>query len=318
MKIAIIGSGSWGSALAIVAHRAGNQVTIWSRNHDICQQINLAHQNPSYLPSIVFSKDIRATSKLVDILEQDILLLVVPAQNIRQLCIELRSLKLSSQSILVVCAKGIEQESLKLMSEIVQEILPLNQLAILSGPNFAHEVADDLPTITSIAASDIKLSNMLAKTLCNLNFRIYPNDDLIGTQVFAAAKNVLAIATGIVIGKKLGENAKASIISRGICEINALSLAMGGKVETLLAPAAIGDIYLTCSSVTSRNTSLGIAIAKELSAPEALAEGFYSAISINTLALKLKIAMPVCQSVYQIIHEAAPVNSIIAKILLRP
>ena len=317
MKIAVLGSGSWGTALALVANRAQHEIVIYSRSNEVCQQINLKQENVSYLSNIILPKTITATNELADIIDMDILIIAIPAQNIRNLCIDLKKLNLPDNKILLICSKGIEQKSLNLMSETVKEILPMTQVAVLSGPNFAREVAMDLPTITTIASSDIKLSEMLAKSLSNINFRIYPSDDVIAVQIIGAAKNVLAIATGITIGKKLGENAKASIISRGVFEINALSLAMGGRYDAILSPAGLGDIHLTCSSSTSRNTSMGIAIAQGTVANNALAEGFYSAESINALAKKLNIEMPICSAIYKIMYEKFDVDFIINELLRR-
>jgi glycerol-3-phosphate dehydrogenase (NAD(P)+) len=317
MKIAIIGSGSWGTALALSAYRAKNDVVIWSRNQSTAAEINQYHTNSHYLANIQLPNDIIATNNLAETLKSDLLLLSIPAQNIRQLCEDLVKLNLSKEIILVICSKGIEQESLKLMSEVIKEILPNNKTAFLSGPNFAHEVAQNLPAIASLASKDSNIARIIASNLTSSNFRIYPNSDPIGTQIMGAAKNVLAIATGISIGKNLGENAKAAILSRGIIEINSLSLAKGGDSQTLLAPAGIGDIHLTCSSATSRNTSYGIALAQNQPKAQVLAEGFYSAKSIHLLAKSLNIEMPICKAVYQIVHQNQSIDTIITELLYR-
>lgn len=318
MKIGVIGSGAWGTALALVSSRSDNQVIIYSRSIDICNQINDIHTNSRYLPEIILPKSIKANNNLLGILDSDVLLLSIPAQNIRLLCAELAELKLSPNVILAICSKGIEQGSLKLMSEVVTEILPNNKVAILSGPNFAYPVAQDLPAITSIASNNGLTSLMLAENLSSINFRIYPNEDVIGTQIFGAVKNVLAIATGVAIGRELGENAKAAIVSRGINEINSLSLAMGGRSSTLLAPAGIGDVHLTCSSSTSRNTSYGIALSTGSAAQECLVEGFFTSKSINSLAEKFSVQMPICQAVYQVTHGYISLDDAIKELLNRP
>ncbi len=316
MRIGVIGSGSWGTALACIAERASNHsVLIFSRNISICEEINNLHQNAHYLPGIILSNKITATNNLQYMLDLDILLLSIPAQNIRTLCLDLANLNLSSKTIIVICSKGIEQDSLNLMSEVVAQTLPLNRVAILSGPNFAHPAAQNLPTITSIAAQDIELSIMLANILKNPNFRIYANDDIIGTQIFGAVKNVLAIATGVVIGMELGENAKAAIISRGINEINSLCIKMGGSANTILSPAGIGDVHLTCSSPSSRNTTYGIALSKGDPSHEKLVEGFFTSKSVHVLAEKFGIKMPICQAVYMVTHEHSSLKSAIKELL---
>ena len=220
--------------------------------------------------------------------------------------------------ILIICSKGIEQNSLKLMSEVIEEILPNNPIAILSGPNFALEVAKNLPAITSISSVNISLANELAHKLTSPNFRVYPNQDIIGTQIIGAAKNVLAIATGITIGKNLGENAKSAVFSRGIYEINNLLLAKGGKTETLLSPAGIGDLNLTCSSLTSRNTTYGMLIAQgNKNSNTSLIEGFYTAESIFMLSKALKIEMPIAETIYQVTHQNLTLEQAIEKLLKR-
>lgn len=320
MKIAVIGGGSWGTALSLVAHRASHEVSIHVRNLEICNEVNKKKTNMRYLPGISLPADIIAyNNDLSKALESDILLLVVPAQSMLRLCLELKRLNLNSNKILIICAKGIEQKSLKLMSEVVADVLPSNPVAVLSGPNFALEVAKNLPAIASIASSDNNLAYSLSSFLSSNNFRIYPNDDIIGTQIIGAAKNVLAIATGIAIGKEYGENAKAAIISRGIEEIANLLLSKGGKIDTLISPAGIGDIYLTCSSATSRNTSYGIALGQNrVRDYNILVEGFATAESIMMLASKLSVQMPICQAVYKITHENFSLEKVVQELLDRP
>lgn len=320
MRIAVIGSGAWGCALGMSISRANHEVIIYSRDLKICEEINNQHSNLKYLPEISLPKQLKASANIAEIINSDILLLSVPAQSIRQICLELKSNNIESSKSIIICSKGIEKESLKLMSEVVKEILPHNPIAVLSGPNFAAEVAQDLPAISSIASEDYNFALTLSNYLSSDHFRIYPNDDIIGTQVMGAVKNVLAIATGIVIGKEFGENAKAAVISRGMCEIANLSLARGGKIETLLAPAGFGDIHLTCSNQTSRNTAYGIALGKkgESAIGGVLVEGFYSAEAVYMLAQKLAVKMPLCESVYKILHKNASLDHVIYELLERP
>ncbi len=319
MKVAVIGSGAWGTALAIIAFRAGNQVKIWSRDEHVCYDINFKHKNSKHLQDIKLPSSIKAISNLKDVLDSEIILLATPAQTTRSICEELKRENIPSNKILIACAKGIERNSLKLMSEVIDEILPENKVAVLSGPNFAMQIAQGMPAISSISSSDLELAQELAKIIGNPFFRIYPNQDIIGTQIFGAAKNVLAIATGIVIGKKLGENTKSAVFSRGIYEINNLVIAKGGSLETLLSPAGLGDLNLTCGSITSRNTSYGVAIAEDKHLEfQILAEGFYTAESIVLLAKSLKVNMPIAESIYKIIEQNYPVDSVIAELLSRP
>ena len=318
MKITVLGGGSWGGALALAAYRANNQVSIWSRSDAISSEINTLHSNNKYLPGIRIPESIVAFSEFKNIKQSDALIIAIPAQKIRELCKQLTKINLSNKAILIICSKGIEQNSLKLMSEVIEEILPNNPIAILSGPNFALEVANNLPAITSISSGNINLANELSYKLASPNFRIYPNKDIIGTQIIGAAKNVLAIATGITIGKNLGENAKSAIFSRGIYEINNLLLAKRGKTETLLSPAGIGDLNLTCSSLTSRNTTYGMLIAQgNHSSNTSLVEGFYTAESIFMLAKKLEVEMPIAETIYQVTHKNLPLDIAIENLLKR-
>lgn len=319
MKIAIIGSGSWGTALALVCHRASHEVIICSRNQQVCNEINTKHTNYSNLPGLILPNNITAYADLAEVLSADILLLVTPAQSIRQLCLELKKLNIDSKKTLILCAKGIEQKTYKLMSEVVREILPTNPIAILSGPNFALEVAKDLPAITSIASDDYNFAVTLSGYLSSSHFRVYPNDDIIGTQIIGAAKNVLAIATGIVMGRNLGENAKAAVISRGISEISNLLAAKGGKIETMISPSGFGDIHLTCSSATSRNTAYGIALGQNKAKQNnGLVEGFYSAEALFMLSNSLAMKMPICESVYKVVHQNMSLDHVIYELLDRP
>ncbi len=319
MEIAVLGSGSWGSALALICHRAKNKVTIWSRNNNTTIELNNKHTNKIYLPDILFPESIKGSNNLKSILNNEALLLTIPSQNIRQLCQDLAHLNLSSDKILIICAKGIEQKTLKLLSEVVEDILPNNPIAVLSGPNFAREVAQGLPAIASLACSDRELSINLAKNLSSSNFRIYPNQDIIGTQIIGAAKNVLAIATGIAIGKNLGENAKSAIFSRGICDINSLISAKGGLVDTIFSPAGIGDLNLTCSSSTSRNTSYGIALANgDKNSNGNLVEGFFTAESIYNLAKNYGVEVPVIEAIYNILYQNHDIEKTIHALLNRP
>ena len=319
MKIAVIGGGSWGGALALVAHRASHEVVIYSRDNNVCEEINKSKTNSRYLPGITFPSDIKAHADLSMVIDSDIILLAVPAQSIRQLSNALKKINISSKKTIIICAKGIEQKSFKLMSEVVREILPDNPVAVLSGPNFALEIAKDLPAVSSIASEDYNFAVTLAEYLSSNHFRIYPSDDIIAVQIIGAAKNVLAIATGVVIGKEYGENAKAAIISRGISEITNLLLAKGGRVDALVTPAGFGDVLLTCNSPTSRNTSYGIALGRDEAKDGAvLVEGFYSAESLYMLAKSLDVKMPICQSVYKIIHQNISLDKVIQELLERP
>jgi glycerol-3-phosphate dehydrogenase (NAD(P)+) len=321
-NIAVIGSGAWGTALATIAAKRFSRVNIITRNVQVISDINNLHENKLYLPSITLPESIIASSDYNLAKHAEILIIAIPAQHIREVLANFSYDNFNKT--IIICSKGVEQNSLKLMSEVVSEILPAAKVAILSGPNFAHEVASNFPSAATIAASDLTLANFIADKLNNEMFRIYTSDDIISTQICGAAKNVLAIACGIVMGKKFGENAKAALITRGIAEIGRLSIAKGGNIKTMLGLGGIGDIMLTCNSAKSRNTSLGIELAQGANLEDIIkkrhtvAEGVTSAASIRLMANKLNISMPIIEAVAKILFEKKDINQIIEELLKRP
>lgn len=316
-NITIIGGGSWGTALSLAMARGGNHVVIWARNKAVVEAINKNHQNTAYLPDISLPSDIRATSDLAQAAKGDILLLTIPAQTLRDNCQALRDAGIAPHVPLVLCCKGIEQGTQKLMSEVVADVLP-NPVAILSGPNFAREVALGLPTATTLACADEALGIQLAQALASKYFRPYFTPDIMGAQVGGAVKNVLAIACGIAMGKGLGENARASLVTRGIAEIGRLCKAKGGQYETLLGLSGIGDIMLTCGSLTSRNMAFGYALGQGKQKQEALAEGVATSQSVTALAQSLGVDMPIAAAVHAIIFEGAEIGVVVNGLLERP
>lgn len=319
-KTGIIGAGSWGTALAVTSFTAGCEVLVWSRGAEAADSINNSNENSKYLPGIKLPKDIRATTKMADMAACDALLLVVPAQNLHDICNEMKSAAIGKNIPLVICCKGIEQGSLRLMSEVVADILP-NPIAILSGPNFAAEIAMGLPACATIACEDEKLGMQLTEMLGSPFFRTYFSPDIIGAQVGGAVKNVLAIACGIAIGKGLGENARAALVTRGMTEIIRLCLAKGGKMETLMGLSGIGDIMLTCGSRASRNMSLGLALGQGgtmASSKGKVTEGVATAQSVTELAAKLGVEMPIAKAVNDILYNGANIDSTVKNLLQRP
>jgi glycerol-3-phosphate dehydrogenase (NAD(P)+) len=317
-RIAVLGAGAWGTALAITSHNAGNDVLVWGRNPDVIDAINNRHENDKYLPNIKLPNAIQATDNIEKILKSDALLIVVPAQKLRETCENLKKAGLAKNIPLIICCKGIEQNTHALMSEVVAEILP-NPVAILSGPNFAGEIASGLPAAATIAATDKKLGMEMVNSLGSQFFRLYFSDDIIGAQIGGAVKNVLAIACGIAVGKGLGKNSSAALVTRGVAEIGRLCIAKGGKLETLMGLSGIGDIMLTCSSTASRNMALGFALgAGTAGTANSLVEGVATAQSVSELANKLKVDMPICRAVNEILHKGADINLAVKELLQRP
>ncbi len=309
-NIAIIGAGAWGTALAIQAHRAGRHVTLWARDPDRARDIAATRRNP-HLPSAVLPADIIVTNTMP---VASMLLLVVPVQHLRAV-----AERLPPGGALVVCAKGVELGTLALPLEIVGR-----PASVLTGPNFAHEVAAGLPAAALVAADDPALCESVAAALGTPTFRLYASPDPIGAQIGGAAKNVIAIASGIVIGAGLGENARAALVSRGLAEMSRLAVALGGKAETVAGLSGLGDLMLTCAGTASRNYSLGFALgggaamADALAGRHAVTEGVTTAPALVARARAAGVAMPICEAVAGIVGGNFSVPAAIDALLSRP
>jgi len=319
--VGVIGSGSWGTALSVIANRAGSLVTLGTRNHNVIQSITDRRVNDIYLPDVYLDPKITVTDKLADSCDSDLLIIAVPSQVVRWVCIAISDV-ISPKIPIIIASKGIERGSLMLMSEVSQDILPNNPVGILSGPNFADEAAKGLPTATTIASQDPALLDLAAYAIGGRYFRPYMTDDIISTQIGGAVKNVIAIACGIAIGKKLGENASAALVTRGFAEIARLALAKGGRYETLMGLSGLGDLLLTSSSKKSRNMSFGIGIGEGKTKEDILGgrgrvatEGVVAAESVSKLARKHSVSMPICDAVYRVLYEDATVDSVIYELL---
>jgi glycerol-3-phosphate dehydrogenase (NAD(P)+) len=322
-RIGIIGAGAWGTALAAAARRAGREVMLWAYEPEVADAINRTHENTLYLPGVRLDAAIRATPELAEAAAADALLLAMPAQRVRHLCKALAP-SLGHRPPVVICAKGIEQKSGALMTEVVGEALPGLPFAVLSGPTFAAEVARELPTAVTLACAEPGLAETLAAALRTPRFRVYHSTDVAGAQVGGAVKNVLAIACGIVEGRRLGDNARAALITRGLAEIVRLGLAKGAEPETFLGLCGLGDITLTCNATQSRNFSLGLALGQGetleavLAARHSVAEGVFTASSVVGLARRLGVDMPISEAVDGILNAGADVEATIAGLLARP
>lgn len=322
-RIGIIGGGAWGTALALVARRAGRSVVLWAREAEVVAAINRDHVNPLFLPGVALDPAIRATAALDEAAAVDVLLLVTPAQHLRATAAALRP-HVAAGVPAVICAKGIETKTGALLSEVAAATLPEAPLAVLSGPTFAGEVARGLPTAVTLATRDEALGRRLIATIGTRNLRPYLSPDVAGAEIGGAVKNVLAIACGIVMGRKLGDNARAALITRGLAEMVRLALAKGGRAETLMGLSGLGDLVLTCSSPQSRNHSLGVALGEGRTLPDILAErrsvaeGVASAAAAAELARRLRIDMPITAAVDAILHRGAAIDTAIADLLARP
>ncbi len=324
-KLAVIGAGSWGTALAIAAYNAGSNVIIIARDEDVANEIKKKHHNSKYLKGIKLSEEISASCDLNALIDSQAVLLTIPAQSLPEFLIDNKKVlkNIPAQTPLVVCSKGIEQQNLLLMHTIIQEFFVDNPVLVLSGPNFSDEIAHSLPACATIAGESKQAADKVISLLGSKTFRLYYTDDIIGAQIGGAVKNVLAIACGIAIGGGLGENARAAIVTRGIAEIGRLCTKMGGRLETLMGLSGVGDIMLSCGSAKSRNMALGIEIGKGRDVEELLeisgtVEGVVTAKSVSMLAKKFAIDMPITNAVVEILYNNGNMKSIIKQLLERP
>jgi glycerol-3-phosphate dehydrogenase (NAD(P)+) len=314
-SVAVIGAGAWGTALAIQAVRAGNAVSLWVRDPARAEMIAANRENPR-LPGVRLPEPVLVGPAIPD--GGDLALLTVPVQHLRSVLSRLPP----GFPPLVACAKGVEQTTLRLPLEIVAEVHPGTPAAVLTGPNFAHEIAAGLPAASVVAAADAGLREAVAAALGTPSFRLYGNDDPIGAQVGGAAKNVIAIAAGAVIGAGLGENARAALITRGLAELSRVAVALGGRAETVMGLSGLGDLLLTCTGAASRNYSLGYALgrgetlAEVLAARSTVTEGVATAPAL--IARAAGVDLPVCTAVAALLAGGTTLAEAMAALLARP
>jgi glycerol-3-phosphate dehydrogenase (NAD(P)+) len=315
--LGIIGAGAWGTALAINQAAAGRAVALWGR--DVTDLV-AERRNRKYLPDAEFPDSLAVVTHFEAMAACRTILLVVPAQTIRQTCQALAP-HIEPGTRLVICAKGLERASGDPLARVVAEEIANAHIGVLSGPNYAAEVARGLPAAATIAAEREDISAALANELSNRNLRLYHSTDLIGVEIAGALKNVVAIACGIVIGRGLGENARAAVMTRGLAEIARLALKMGARHETLMGLAGIGDLALTCSSLQSRNFSFGHRIGQGSgieAAAGALAEGAATSGAVLKLAASHELEMPIAQAVHSILSGHTTIEGTVADLMLRP
>lgn len=320
MKLGVLGGGAWGTALAQVASSDGRETTLWAREPEVVESINLAHENTQFLPGVRLSDSIRATDRLSELGESDALLVVTPAQHMRAVLGSAQT----GRRPLVLCSKGIEDGSGSLLHHVAREACPDAPVAVLSGPSFADEVARGLPTAVTLATADDGLREPLRQALGRPQFRIYVSDDVVGAEIGGAVKNVLAIACGVVEGRGLGQNARAAIIARGFAEMTRFGMAMGARRETLAGMSGLGDLVLTCSSPSSRNYTLGLGLGQGRAAAELLAdrrtvaEGAFTAPVLARIARERGIDMPIVAAVDALVAGRADVGQVLEALLSRP
>ncbi len=332
-RIAVIGSGAWGTALASVARRAGRRVVIWGRDAETVAAIRDRQENPRYLPDIALPEGIEATTDMdVALAHAEAVLIVTPSNTLREVCARMRP-HLPPGVPVALCAKGIEAKTGLLLGEVAGSELPGHPIGALSGPTFAKETVLAHPTAATIAFDftyrdrlDPHLSpaTRLAVSMSSESFRPYISDDLVGVEIGGAVKNVIAIACGMMSGAGFAENTRAALITRGMDEMKTLAENLGGRRETVTGLSGAGDLTLTCSSTTSRNMSLGTQLGRGLSRAECfegrdvVVEGEVNSVSVIDLARKIGVTLPICQSVYEVLQEGADIPRTFRDLWSRP
>lgn len=321
-SVGIIGAGAWGTALAVASQRAGRDVVLWGYERETVEEINHEHSNHIYLPGVTLDPAIRATAKTADVAAADLILMVVPSQFFRSVAGEFG--KHIGGKPVIICTKGFEEDTGKMMADIIAEALPEAMPGVMAGPSFAGEIARGLPAALTLATRSEEIGHAVTNALGSRSLRLYWTNDMLGAQLGGAVKNVIAIACGIVTGRELGSNAQAGLMTRGFAELMRFGTAMGARPETLTGLSGLGDLILTCSSDQSRNMSLGKALgegralADILGARKSVSEGAYSAAAAVARGQELGVELPICEAVRSILAGETTVDEAITALLSRP
>lgn len=323
MKLAVLGGGSWGTALAAHAARCGHAPRLWVREPDRAHSINTDRENPAYLPGMPLPTGLTASTDLAEVVaDADTVIVAIPSEFCRGVYRQLRS-QLARGAVLVSATKGIELETLRRMTEVAAEEAPGHALAALSGPSFALEVAQQQPTAVVVASVDPVVAESVQKALSTPSFRAYSSSDVVGVELAGALKNVIAIAAGILDGLGYGHNTVAALITRGLAEITRLAVAMGGRADTLSGLAGLGDLVLTCTGSLSRNRRVGQALGRGQSLAEAVrgtamvAEGVNTTLAACALAERAAVDMPIARQMRAVLHEDKSPRDAVQELMLR-
>ena len=318
MTISVLGCGAWGTALAAMLARQNRGIILWGRDENTVQQINQEKRNRAYLGDIKLPNELLATTNLAHACEAKIILCVTPAQSFSSIAPQIKPL-IKANTKLVLCAKGIDQQSGHLLHQLAETHFDKRNIAALSGPSFARDVALGLPTAVSLAAHKVNDAKELAKKISAPRFRIYSSDDMIGVEAGGALKNIMALAVGAARGLKLGASAEAALIARGFAELNRLAVALGGQQETMAGLSGLGDLVLTCSSPQSRNFSYGVALAKDEGFKDhPLAEGVHTTKIALNLARRHQVDVPIIEMVDQVLSNTITAQEAVNLLLSRP
>lgn len=321
-NIAIIGSGGFGLAIAVMCYHRGHSVTVWSKFSDEIDAIKRAGELKAKLPGVVIPKDIKLTTDISCVSGKDIMVIGIPSGFVRDVCREASEFS-DKSTIVVSTSKGFENGSLKRMSEVVSECFPENRIVALTGPSHAEEVARGVPTTIVAACEDISVAEYVQRELSSETMRIYTSNDVVGCETGGALKNIIALAAGICDGIGYGDNTKAALMTRGMKEITRLGVALGGKADTFFGLTGVGDLIVTCTSMHSRNRRAGILIGQGVSPAEAIrrvgtVEGYYCTKTAYALAQKMKVEMPITEQLYKVLEEGKDARLCIKELMLRP
>ncbi len=322
MKIAILGSGGWGLALACTCARLGHDVTVWSKFQDEIDAIARTGELRAKLPGVIIPKTVKLTTDISCAQDKDIVLIGIPVKFVRDVCNQAKPY-VSKNSIMVSTSKGLEDGSLKRMSEIIKEIFADNTVAVLTGPSHAEELGRGIPTAVVAASGDTEAAKLIQKTFSDNVLRIYVNSDVIGCEIGGAIKNVIALCCGVIEGLGLGDNTRAALMTRGLSEITRLGTAMGGKADTFSGLAGVGDLIVTCTSMHSRNYRAGILIGQGVPPETAVlrvgtVEGYACAAAALKLAKKYGVNMPITEEINRILFDGKSPKSAIGDLMGRP
>ena len=320
--MAVVGAGSWGTTVANAV--AKNQSTmLWARRNELADQIATRHENSDYLPGITLVESLKCSSQLRDVVANaSIVMMAVPSNGFRDVATQVAKY-IDTQVPIVSLAKGLERDSLKRMSEVVSELMPQNVVAVLTGPNLAHEIMAGQPGATVVACSDEQIAKQIQKTVSSSTLRVYTNDDVVGCEIAGVIKNVIAIAAGIVEGMGFGDNSKATLITRGVAEMSRLGVALGANPNTFMGLAGLGDVVATCASAKSRNTAVGVrlgrgeSIATITQSMSMVAEGVRSSLSVLQLAQRCNIEMPITEQVAAVCEGKTNAKDALVQLMAR-
>ncbi|CDF57850.1 NAD(P)H-dependent glycerol-3-phosphate dehydrogenase [Thermobrachium celere] len=309
MRIAVLGAGSWGSAISIHLAKKGYEVDVWDRNADLLNEINNNHTNTRYLKDIVFPSNIKGIHELKDCIEgKQVVIFAIPSHALRSVC-ELAKPFITKEQVLVSLVKGLENKTYKRMSEIIEEECPNNEVVVLSGPTHAEEVSAGIPTTIVAASKNIEAAEYIQDIFMDANFRVYTNSDVVGVEIGAAVKNIVALAAGISDGLGYGDNTKAALMTRGIAEITRLGVKLGANPMTFAGLAGIGDLIVTCTSMHSRNRRCGILLGKGMDLKTAMesigmvVEGVHATEAVYNLAKSIDVEMPIVNALYDVLFN---------------